>query len=397
MHSALLSKRLLAPSICLALVLAGCGKQEEAKQQPPLPVVAMTVRTQPVPNIIEAPGRIEAVRTAEVRARTDGIVLRRLYAEGAAVKAGQVLFQIDQSDYRAQVEAAQANLQRAISVRSNLASIVKRYDPLIKERAVSAQEYDSAKAELQQAEAQVAQSRAALDRAKLQLGYTTVRAPISGRVGSAEVTEGALVSGAAGTLMTRVDQVSPVYAVFPISNAQILNIQERMRAGELSLASISRVGVKLVLENGSEFGPEGHLDFAGTVIKPDTGSQTVRATFNNPGGILRPGQFITGRMEAGQVLAGIVVPSKAVQLKGDQATVSVLQKDGTVIARPITLGNLEGNNWIVRSGLHSGEQVILEGWQKLRPGQKAKATSPAKAARPASAPAASPAPARKAS
>ncbi|MBT0671431.1 efflux RND transporter periplasmic adaptor subunit [Novosphingobium profundi] len=335
--------------------------------------MTITVGTQPVPNIIEAPGRIEAMRTAEVRARTDGIVLRRLYAEGAAVTAGQPLFQIDPSDNRAQVQAAQANLQRALAARSNLASIVKRYEPLIKERAVSAQEYESAQSEMQQAEAQVAQSRAALDRAKLQMGYTTVRAPIAGRVGSAQVTEGALVSGAGGTLMTRVDQVSPVYAVFPISNAQILTIQKRVRAGEISLDSISRVAVKLVLEDGSLFGPVGHLDFAGTVIKPDTGSQTVRATFPNPGGLLRPGQFITGRMEAGQVLAGIVIPARAVQLKGEQASVSVLQKDGSVVIRPVTLGNLDAGNWIVRSGLQPGEKVIVEGWQKLRPGQKAKA------------------------
>ncbi len=367
----------IALGVGLSTLLSGCGSKETASEPPPAPVVTMTVQTQPVPNIIEAPGRIEAVRSAEVRARTDGIVLRRLYSEGAAVKAGQPLFEIDASDYRAQVEAAEANLQRAIAQRSNAASIVKRYDPLIKERAVSAQEYDSAKSDQQQAEAQVAQARAALDRAKLQLSYTTVRAPISGRAGSAQLTEGALVSGAAGTLMTRIDQVSPVYAVFPVSNAQILNIQERMHSGEVSLGSISRVAVRLVLENGSPFGPEGHLDFAGTVITPETGSQTVRATFPNPDGLLRPGQFITGRMEAGQVLAGIVVPARAVQLKGEQASVSVLQKDGTVISRPITLGSLEGNNWIVRSGLHSGEQVIIDGWQKLRPGQKAKATTAA--------------------
>lgn len=181
------------------------------------------LKTEHVPNIVELPGRIQAVRTAEVRARTDGIIQRRVYEEGTDVAAGAPLFQIDRRDYQAQVRSAQATLLRAQATRGNAASFVRRYTPLVTERAVSGQEYDKARADLTEADGQVAEARAALARVCLQLSFTTIRAPIAGRVGRAEVTEGALVSGSQATLMTRVDQMAPVYAVFTASSAAILN------------------------------------------------------------------------------------------------------------------------------------------------------------------------------
>lgn len=357
----------------MACALAGCGGGESQSPPPPTPVEVLTLGLQPVPNIVELPGRIAAVRTAEVRARSDGIVLRRLYEEGAMVAAGAPLFAIDARDIRAQVQSAQASLQRAIAARENASSIVMRYGPLITERAVSAQEYDAAQSELRQASAQVAEARAAVDRAKLLLSYTTVTAPISGRVGAAQVTEGALVAGGEGTLLTRVDQVSPVYAVFAESSAALLDMAEQIRRGDIRIADRSQVEVKLEMENGALYGPIGHVDFASPVVDPQTGTQTIRARFENPEGLLAPGQFVRGRVSIGTQAEGMMVPARAVQFKGETASVSLLGKDGIVLSRPIELGALTGHYWIVKSGLKPGERLIVEGWQNVRPGQKARA------------------------
>lgn len=336
-----------------------------------MPVEVMTIRTEGVPNILELPGRVAAVRSAEVRARTDGIVLRRLYEEGSDVAAGAPLFLIDQRDNRAQVQSAQATLERAMAAQRNAASIVNRYRPLIDQRAVSAQEYDAARSDLAQADAQVSEAKAALARSRLLLSYTTVRAPIAGRTGRAEVTEGALVSGGEATLMARVDEVSPIYAVFTESNSAILDTVERIRNGDLKVPSMSKVGVRLVLENGETYGPVGHIDFASSIVDPETGSQVIRAVFSNPERLLAPGQFVRGRIEAGTIANGIVVPARAVQFKGQDTFVSILGRDGSVTSRPVLLGAMLRKGWIVQSGIKVGEQVITDGWQKVRPGQKA--------------------------
>lgn len=379
------------PTFAALFLAGGCGANNDQPPAPPPAIVqTQVVRYQQVPNIGELPGRIQAVRTAEVRARTDGIVQRRLYEEGSIVKAGTPLFQIDPRDYRAQVDQAQGTLQRALALRNNAQQVVRRYDPLVSQRAISGQEYDAARSDLAQAEAQVTEGRAALARAQLQLDYTIIRAPISGRVGRAEVTEGALVSATQATLMTRVDQISPVYAVFSESSAALLTLQQQVRSGELKLVAPSAVTVQLILENGSTYPIAGRVDFTDTTVDPTTGSQTIRAQFDNVGGILAPGQFVRGRLEAGTLTNGMMLPARAIQFKGDQASVSVLGKDGMVIVRPVTVGSLVGSNWIIRSGIRPGERVIVEGWQKVRPGQKAmdardakkaQATAPAGAAR----------------
>lgn len=356
----------------LPVTLSGCSDGQKG-QTPPLPMVeAITIKAEEVPNILELPGRIQAVRTAEVRARTDGIVQRRLFEEGSFVAAGTPLFEIDARDYRAQVQQAQGTLQRAQALRDNAQSVVQRYDPLIADRAVSRQEYDAARSDLAQAQGQVLEGKAALDRSRLQLGFTTVRAPIAGRVGRAEVTEGALVSGGQASLMTRIDQITPVYAVFSQSNAAILDLVQKARAGSIRLPSPNSVSVRLILENGSAYPVAGRIDFTGANVDPATGSQTIRAEIPNQQQMLAPGQFVRGRIEAGTIANGITVPARAVQFKGEQASVSVLGADGTVISRPVTLGALLGERWIVQSGLKAGERVIIEGWQKVRPGQKAR-------------------------
>jgi len=353
-------------------MLSGCSDGQKDQAPPATAVETITVRPEEVPNILELPGRIQAVRTAEVRARTDGIVQRRLFEEGSIVAAGTPLFAIDPRDYRAQVQQAQGTLQRAEALRDNAQSVVHRYDPLIADRAVSRQEYDAARSDLAQAQGQVVEGKAALDRSRLQLGFTTVRAPIAGRVGRAEVTEGALVSDGQASLMTRIDQITPVYAVFSQSNAAILDLVQKARAGSIKLPSPNSVSVRLILENGTEYPVAGRIDFTGANVDPATGSQTIRAQMSNTQQLLAPGQFVRGRIEAGTIANGITIPARAVQFKGEQASVSVLGSDGTVISRPVTLGTLLGERWVVQSGLKAGERVIVEGWQKVRPGQKAR-------------------------
>ena len=364
----------------LLLALAACGGGDPQAgggmggppgSGPPPLVEAITVRTQDVPNIVELPGRIDAVRTAEVRARADGIIERRLYQEGTDVTAGQPLFQIDRRDLTQQVAQARAALARAQAALSNASAIVRRYTPLIRERAVSGQEYDQAVASQRSETANVADARAALARAQLQLGYTTVRAPISGRAGRAQVTEGALVSAAQATLLATIEQPSPVYAVFTQSNAEILNLRQAAGTGATDVKPLAQVDVRLVLANGGDYAPIGRLDFADQVVDPQTGSQTLRAIFPNPERLLLPGQFIRGRIAIGTSPNGILIPARAVQIGDRGATVTVVNADGTTAPRPVQLGGQVGNAGLIKGGLKPGERVITEGWQKLmQPGMK---------------------------
>lgn len=359
--------RLLAP---LALAQLGACSEEYQKSPPPAPVDVIRVKGGDVLNIVELPGRIEPVRTAEVRARVDGIVERRLYQEGSDVAAGAPLFLIDPRDKKAQLVQAQAALARAQAAQANARSIVTRYEPLVNRNAVSAQEYDAALSESRQADAAVADARAALTRAQLEVGYTTVRAPIAGRVGKAQVTEGALVSAGSATLMTQINQLSPIYATFTQASAQLLDFQEQVRTGALILSSLSSVEVRLVLENGREYGQIGHLDFADQSVDPSTGSQALRARFPNPDRQLLPGQFVRGRIVAGTVRNGISVPERAVQIESQEAAVMVIGKDNSVIRRKVELGGQDSGKWVIRAGLKPGEMVVVDGWMKVQPGQK---------------------------
>ncbi|WEJ98476.1 MAG: efflux RND transporter periplasmic adaptor subunit [Candidatus Sphingomonas phytovorans] len=369
-----IARRFAFGPILLALSACGGGSPQQGGggggmgAMPPPLVVAMTVRTQEVPNIVELPGRIQAVRTAEVRARADGIVERRLYQEGTDVTAGQPLFRIDPRDLSQQVEQGRAALARAEAARANAASVVRRYTPLVNERAVSAQEFDQAQATLRQETANVADARAALARSRLQLSYTIVRAPISGRAGRAQVTEGALVSASQATLLATIEQPSPIYAVFTQSNAAILDMRQAGNAG--AVKALSQVEVRLLLANGREYGPVGKLDFADQVVDPQTGSQVIRAVFPNAERLLLPGQFIRGRIAMGTSPNGILLPARAVQIGERGASVSVVARDGSVTTRAVQLGGQTGSNWLIKSGLKAGERIITDGWQKVQPGQK---------------------------
>ena len=362
--------RCAAIAAASALILASCGPAETPAAPPPPPVQVMTVSATETPNAVELPGRIEAVRSAEVRARVDGIVQRQLYIEGADVPADKALFQIDPAQVRAQLQQAQANLVRAQAVQANAAQIQQRFASLIDRKAVSALEFESAQSNLRQAQAAVLDAKAAVDQAKLRVGWSTVRAPIAGRVGRAQVSEGSLVSAAGATLMTNVDQLSPVYATFTKSSSDLLDLAQEVRSGQIRLPNLNDIEVRLIKENGQDYGLVGHMNFHDLTVTPSTGSQVLRAEFPNPSRDLLPGQFVRGVVMAGVIPNSIAVPQRAVAIGGEEASVMVVGADNVASRLVIDLGGRYGNLWVVRSGLKPGEKIIVEGWQRAQPGQK---------------------------
>lgn len=372
----------LAPVAAL-LLIAGCSKG--APPAPPPPEVAVyVVRPQNLPNIVVLPGRVQAVRTAEVRARVNGIVERRFYQEGSDVRAGQPLFGIDPRELRASLSAVQATLARAQANAANARQDVDRYRGLIADQAISKQEYDAALARLRTAQADVAQASAQVRSAQLNLGYTTVNAPIAGRAGRAQVTEGALVSASEGTLLTTIEQIDTVYVNFSQSSANILALRRDVTAGRLNMPALDRIAIRLELEDGTIYGVPGHLDFLDLSIDERTGTAALRAEFANPGHLLLPGQFVRARINAGVKPGGIAIPQRAVKLSAQGGTVMVVGAKNVVETRPVSLGDLYGDDWIVAGGLKAGDRVIVDGLQKVREGMPVRiAASPARAAQPA--------------
>ncbi|MFJ1299081.1 efflux RND transporter periplasmic adaptor subunit [Pseudomonadota bacterium AL_CKDN230030165-1A_HGKHYDSX7] len=356
----------------LVVALVGCGdRQPEAGAGPPPAFVALTtVEAESASVDIDLPGRIVPIRSAEVRARVDGIVQKLLYTEGSDVEEGAPLFQIDDSDYRAQLAQARAMLQRAQAVQQNAQSVVNRFRPLVKRQAVSAQEFEAAVAALGQAQAGVTDAQAAVTLATLRLERCVVRAPIAGRVGRALVSEGALVSAGAATLLAQVNQLSPISATFPKSNTAILDLTDEVQGGGLRVNDGNRFPVQLTLANGRPYDEVGYVDFADLTVDPGTGAQTVRARFENADRVLLPGQFVTARMQVGERANTLWVPLAAVQLNAENASLYVVGPDDVAQPRRVTVGAQLDGRWEIRDGLNAGERIIVEGWHKVRPGQR---------------------------
>ena len=367
-----MTKTAHARRISAALLLTACSKAAPPAAPPPPEVTIVTVATQPVMSVIELPGRLQAVRTAEVRARVDGIVQRRLYTEGTDVREGQPLFAIDPRELRAQLNATEATLARARATAANAAQDVARYKGLVAQQALSQQEYDAAVARLRTAEADVAQTTAQIAAARLNLSWTTVTAPIAGRAGRAAVTEGALVSGSGATLLTTIEQLNPIFANFSQSSSDVLALRNKINSGALKAPATTRVPVHIVLEDGSLYKMAGHLDFVDMSIDETTGTAALRATFPNPARALLPGQFVRARVEAGVQPNGLLVPQRAVTITPQGATVLVVGAKDIVESRPVTVGALQGGSWVVQSGLTAGERVVVDGLQKAAPGKPVK-------------------------
>ncbi len=351
------------------LVLAACGQeQQQGQQMPPTPVSVVTVKAEQAPIVTELPGRIDAVRNAQVRARVTGIVQAIDFQQGGDVKKGQRLFKIDPAPMQAAYDQAAAQLKQAQADQFSARQLAERYAPLVKANAVSKQEYDNAVGASRQAEAAVAAARAALDNAKINLGYTNVVSPIDGRIGKPLVTEGALVEAGTATQMALVQQLDPVYVDFNQSTSDLARLRRAFAEGQIKKIDQNTAQVNVVLDDGTEYDHPGKLLFTGMSVDPGTGQVNVRAEIENPDQILLPGMFVRVRLEQGQNDKALLVPQQALQRTPDGKQSLMVVRGGKVEQLPVTTGSAVGGRWIITDGIAEGEQVVVEGFQKIRPG-----------------------------
>jgi membrane fusion protein (multidrug efflux system) len=352
----------------LLSLLAGCGDQTKGAAPPPPEVAIVTVAPERLTVTNELPGRVEANRIAQVRARVAGIVQKRVFSEGSDVKEGQVLFRIDPRSYQASYESADAALKRAEAnfVQADLK--LQRYKKLVEINAVSKQEFDDATAAQKQAAADVAAAKSARTNAGLNLEYATVTAPISGRIGRALVTEGALVGQGDATPLATIQQIDPIYVNLTQSNAELMQLRQAMQNGQLKDVSKGELKVKLATEDGSIYPYSGKLLFSDISVDETTGAVTLRALFPNPKHMLMPGMFVRAQLQQAVNEQAIAVPQQAVQRSADGATVMVVGEGDKVEVRKVTTTSSSGNRWIIGEGLKPGDRVIVEGLQKVRPG-----------------------------
>ncbi|MET0517790.1 MAG: efflux RND transporter periplasmic adaptor subunit [Burkholderiaceae bacterium] len=362
---------LLPLAVAVAAVLAGCSKEAAAPggaaggMPPPPAVGVVTTALQQVGLQTELPGRVEALRIAQVRARVNGVVLKRLFTEGSEVQAGQPLFQIDPAPYQAAYDSAQASLAKAQANLAQAAAQAERNKPLAEAKAISQQEYISSVATAKQGEADVAAAKAAIVNAKLSLDYARVTSPISGRIGRALVTEGALVSAAEATQLALVQQTSSVYVNFTQSANEVQQMRRALAAGQLRSAGANAAQVRIVLDDGTELAKPGKLLFTDLTVDASSGQVTLRAEVPNTDNALLPGQYVRVRLSQAAVPSGILLPQQAVTRTGTGDTVMVIGQDNKPELRKVKVGAAQGNQWLVLDGLKPGEQVIADGFQKM--------------------------------
>jgi len=363
--------------LALALLVSACGQKSETSPAagnggpgggpPPAEVGVVTVQPRPVGLVTELPGRLEASRVAQVRARAAGILLKRLFVEGSDVHAGQPLFKIDPSSLQATLSAGQATLARAQATLAQANAQVERYRPLLEANAISKQDYTNAVAAQKTAEADVGAAKANLQTGQINLGYATVTAPIAGRIGRALVTEGALVGQGEATPLALIQQINPMYVNFTQSTTEVLALRKAVESGRFRRADGGdAASVEIVLEDGSVYPQRARLLFTDLSVDPTSGQITLRAEVPNPRGLLLPGMYVRVRLEQAETPTGIVVPQQAVQRGSTGDSVMVVAADGTVAPRPVKIGTAQGGDWVVLDGLKPGEMVMVDGFQKLR-------------------------------
>lgn len=361
----------VANLICLTalLALAGCGEQSPAeKAPPPVAVTVETVKVQSTGIVSELNGRLVAPRVAEVRARVAGVLNERTYREGTYINKGDVLFRIDPAPFQADIDSAAAALQKAEANGYQARLEAERYSALVKTNAVSQQEYESAKARDLQAKADVAAATAALKRARLSLGYATVTAPISGQIGKALVTEGALVGQDNATPLAIIQQLDPIYADVTQSTKEFSELRRAVREGALQ-ASNGQAAATLIQEDGAPYPLSGQLMFTDLTVDQTTGKVTLRSQFANPDGDLLPGSFVRVRLEQARNEQGLTIAQRAVQRDASgAANVFVLSPQNQIEIRQVRLGSAVDGRWIVNEGLAVGDRVVTQGRQHVRPG-----------------------------
>ncbi|QPR55080.1 efflux RND transporter periplasmic adaptor subunit [Aeromonas allosaccharophila] len=370
-------KHILARSVGLALLatglLAGCGDKGGAPQgqggMPPAAVNVVTLQSSPLMLTSELTGRSAPLRVAEVRPQVSGIILKRLFTEGSDVKAGDLLYQIDPAVYQAAVASAKANVAKAEANEQSARLKAQRYQELLKVKSISRQDYDDADASWKQAKAEIMASKAALRTAEINLGYTRITAPISGRIGKSAVTEGALVTAQQADSLTAIQQLDPMYVDVRQSTADLLRLKRLVAEGKLTQDEQKGAKVTFQLEDGSTYGEEGSLQFSDVTVDETSGMVTLRVIVPNPHQLLLPGMFMRATLQEGERAQGLLVPQTAVtRTPNGGATVMVVTADNKVELRNVQLSRVVGSNWVVETGLTSGERVIVAGLQKVRPG-----------------------------
>jgi membrane fusion protein (multidrug efflux system) len=359
--------------LVVGLMLTNCGKRAEPPQGGTPEVATVTVSTQQVVLTTELPGRTSAYRVAEIRPQVSGIIQKRLFTEGTDVKAGEVLYQIDPAPFQAALDNARGALGRA---EANLPAVrlrFERYRDLLADKAVSQQDYDDATAAMKQVEADIQYWKATVESARINLGYTRVTAPISGRIGKSNVTEGALVTAHQPMALATIQQLDPIYVDVPQSTTETLLLRRRLEEGRLKHDGKNQNKVKLILEDGTIYPMEGNLQFRDVTVDPTTGSVVLRAVFPNPKRVLLPGMFVRAVVKEGVNKQAVLIPQQAVSRdpKGNPITL-IVDAESKVQQRMLTLDRAIGDKWFVSSGVSPGDRVIVEGVQRVRPGASVK-------------------------
>ena len=394
MSAKLWAPALTACALATSIALVGCSKDPKeaeqaaaAQKMPPTEVGVIVAQPQSVEQSVELSGRTSAYQISEVRPQTSGVILKRLFTEGSFVHEGQPLYEVDSSINRANLESAKASLVRQQANLNALQIKANRYRQLVGINAVSKQEYDDLVAQIKLAEADIAASNAAVKNAQIDLGYSTVRSPISGQSGRSSVTAGALVTANQANALVTIQQLDPIYVDISQSSAELLRLRQQLSQGSIDRSNNTKVRLKL--EDGSFYAVEGNLAFSDASVNPETGSIMLRAVFSNPNHLLLPGMFANAQIVQGVIPNAYLIPQAAItRTPTGQAMAMLVNAKGQVEARPITTTGAQGQNWIVTQGLQTGDKVIVDGIAKVKPEQavNAKPYQP-KAAAPQGAPA----------
>ncbi len=369
------AQRLPALGALAAIVLlAACsGKKEAPPPAGPAEVGVVVLKSEATVFTTELPGRTSAYLSADIRPQVGGIVQQRLFTEGATVKAGQSLYQIDPSTYQAALSSAQATLARSKATAGAAEVTAGRNAELVKIDAVSKQVNDQSQATLAQTRADVATAQAQVDTARINLGFTRLTSPISGRIGTSTVTPGALVTANQAVALTTVQQIDPLYVDVTQSSSEVLRLKRDFAAGRLTRSGADAARIKLLLEDGTPYGRDGRLQFAGISVNQTTGAVILRATVPNPDGLLLPGMYVRAVVEEGADQDALLAPQQGVLRDAvGRATALVVDKDDKVQRRSVNLGRAVGNRWLVRDGLAAGERLVVEGSMRVKPGDKVK-------------------------